>query len=289
MAPLPTIDPSDADVRALTAELYDSFPTGDAFEGFLKLLLTRMGLQDVAVTRKTRDGGIDLTAMRTGLEELSYVDQIKYVVQAKRYSPERAVPIEAVRALRGVMHANDKGLFITTARFSSDTEVFASQDTSRPLVLIDGAQLVRLCIDHHLGFRFRPVFDRETLAAQTTPLGASTQVTLGQPDGAPRTTPSFLKTVTANDIRARIISVPWEMGALIDPSKQSLTVEFTPHFAAREFQYRADRRYISGVTDILRKFGLLTAAGDRVPWQAEWAFDRKTQVARVSFTSAAAV
>jgi restriction system protein len=287
MAQLPTIDPSDADVRALTAELYDSFPTGEAFEVFLKLLLTRMGLQDVAVTRKTRDGGIDLTAMRIGLEELSHVDQIKYLVQAKRYSPERAVPIEAVRALRGVMHANEKGLFITTARFSGDTELFASQDASRPLVLIDGERLVRLCIDHHLGFRFKPVFDRETLAAQTNSIGASAQVAPTPQNYAPRTTPTFLKTVTANDIRARIISVPWEMGELIDAGKPSLSVEFAPHFSAREFQYRADRRYISGVTDVLRKFGLMTATGERVPRQAEWTFDSKAQIACVSFLDSA--
>ena len=94
--------------------------------------------------------------MRIGLEELSRVDQVKYVVQAKRYTPDRSVPLEAVRALRGVMNQNEKGLFITTARFSSDTESFALQDPGRPLILIDGAHLVRLCIDHQIGFRFRP-------------------------------------------------------------------------------------------------------------------------------------
>ena len=77
------IEPTSPETRILQ-QLYTSFPSGGEFEVFLKILLNKMGLEDVTVTRYARDGGIDLTARRPGLEELSRVDEVKYVVQAKR-------------------------------------------------------------------------------------------------------------------------------------------------------------------------------------------------------------
>lgn len=284
-----TLDLDDDEVRSLTVQLYESFETGETFETFLKLLLTEMGLEDVAVTRRTRDGGIDLTAMRVGLEELSHVDQVKYVAQAKRYTPDRSVPIEAVRALRGVMNPNEKGLFITTARFSSDARSFALQDPSRPLILIDGKRLVHLCIEHKIAFKFRPVFDQPLLLSQMGRLMTPADTQSGTPmvTGSPMPTDAvtFLKTVTTNDIRARIISLPWELGPLVG-DKPTLDVEFPPHFPMRSYQYRSDRRYISGVTDVFRRFGLLGPADERVSRQAQWSFDPTTRTARVVFAAA---
>jgi len=242
------VDPTTSEASELLAALYETFPSGEEFEAFLKVVLSTMGLQDVTVTRYSRDGGIDLTAVRAGLEELSRVDEVKYVVQAKRYSPDRTVPIESVRALRGVMQPNDKGLFISTGKFSSDAELFARQDPSRPVVLIDGIRLVKLCIDHKVGFKFRPIFDRAMLDLQIRPLmkqGIELKSQAGSNDNLSR---SFVKTITANDIRARIISVPGEMDSLIAEHTETLRVEFPPHFPPRDYQYRRDRTSISTTT-----------------------------------------
>ncbi|MFO0762380.1 MAG: restriction endonuclease [Byssovorax sp.] len=277
------IEPTVDEARELLQALYDSFPTGAEFEAFLKVLLNRMGLEDVAVTKYSRDGGIDLTARRPGLEELSRVDEIKYIVQAKRLAPNRAVSIEGVRAFRGVMGPNEKGLFITTGRFTSDTEKFVDQDLTRPIILIDGHKLVGQCIDHELGFRFRPIFARDYLLAA-----------LGQlPDAKPSKSTAlsksddrrFVKTVTANDIRARIISLPWEFDELLQPDVEVVEVAFPPHTTFKPYQYRRDRRYIAGVTDVLRAFGLLTPDGERHPRMAEWIFDSKTHQITVRFGS----
>jgi restriction system protein len=269
------VDPTPQETRELLAALYESFPSGEEFEAFLKVVLSKMGLQDVTVTRYSRDGGIDLTAMRAGLEELSRVDEVKYVVQAKRYSPDRTVPIESVRALRGVMQPNDKGLFISTGKFSSDSESFAQQDPVRPVVLIDGTRLVKLCIDHEVGFKFRPIFDRGMLDLQLRPLAKQKAERASQASSDGNSSRSFVKTITANDIRARIISVPWEMDSLIAEDATVLCVEFPPHFPPRDYNYQRDRRCISGVTNVLRKFGLLGATDERVPKLSEWTVDKR--------------
>jgi len=259
-------EPSAVEIRDLVHQLYSAFPSGAAFEGFLKILLNRMHLEDVAVTRYSRDGGIDLTARRTGLEELSRIDEVRYVVQAKRYTPDSTVPIETVRALRGVLEANDKGLFITTGKFSSGAAAFAESDPTRPIVLIDGERLVNLCIQHYLGFHFRPIFDSQSLYLQIQPIISASSGTIRETP----TATSFIKTITANDIRARIISVPSDLALLIPAESETVSVCFPPHFPTKEYRYRHDRRYFAGVTDVLLKFGLLGADGERIPRIAEW-------------------
>jgi hypothetical protein len=120
------IDPDEQAVAEHLKQLYESFEDSFAFEQFLKGLLIEMGLQDVTVTRKSNDGGIDLTAVRPGLDALSRLDEVAYKVQAKRYAPERSVRIETLRALRGVVSHHQKGLFITTGKFPPRAEQFAA-------------------------------------------------------------------------------------------------------------------------------------------------------------------
>src|ERR1019366_8207669 len=115
--------------------------SGREFELFLKLLLSAMSLEDVSVTRYSGDKGIDLTARRGGLTGDRF-DEVHYIVQAKRLAPDRTVPIESVRALRGVLTHVSRGMFITTGHFSDGAEKFVAEDPSRPIVLIDGLSLI---------------------------------------------------------------------------------------------------------------------------------------------------
>src|SRR5262249_55794942 len=155
-------------------------------------------------------------------------------------------------------------------KFSLGSEEFAEEDQARPIVLINGVRLVRLCIDHEFGFRFRAVFDRDVLLAELNRLPVQPVLPVGSLPSSSPAASTFVKTITSNDIRARIISTPWELDPLIDASADTLKIEFPPHFSARTYQYRRDRRYISGVTEVLRKFGLLDANGERHPRIAEW-------------------
>ena len=65
------------DTQLLEA-LYSFCDTGFVFERVLKLVLEAIGLQDVVVTQASNDGGIDLYAIRPGIDSLSNVDQIVY-------------------------------------------------------------------------------------------------------------------------------------------------------------------------------------------------------------------
>src|SRR5438105_976713 len=102
------------ELDALLHKMYLAFSTGTAFEKFLRVLLAKMGLEEVVVTGKSGDGGIDLIARRKGVEGLSNVDEVAYCVQAKRLTPGTSVSPRDVRALRGVLVDGAVGLFITT-------------------------------------------------------------------------------------------------------------------------------------------------------------------------------
>lgn len=148
------IEISDEKISEFLEQFYGCFESGYAFEEFLKVYLEKIGLDEVVVTQRSSDGGIDLEAVRYGVGGFAGADAVDYFVQAKRNKPGTTIPIEKVRALRGVMPSGSKGIFITTANYSKTTEEFVDADSSRPIILIDGKSLVESCIDNEIGFIF---------------------------------------------------------------------------------------------------------------------------------------
>lgn len=157
------IDLSSEEFNEMIDKFYSYFEDGYKFEEFLKIYLERMGLEEVFVTKKSGDGGIDLTAIRKGIGGLSNaVDEIFYV-QAKRYSPTSTVTPEKIRALRGSF-SSGVGLFITTGKVSENAKLEAQQvDPSRPIIVVDGKELVSTCIEREIGFTFKPVLVKQLL------------------------------------------------------------------------------------------------------------------------------
>ena len=119
-----------------------------AFERLLKELLEAMDYQNVDVTKRSGDGGVDVI----GEIELG-ITSVREVVQAKRY--RNTVPRKDMDALRGVLplHGALRGTLITTSRFSSGTIKAAVAAGAAPITLIDGDRLVELMIQHGLGVR----------------------------------------------------------------------------------------------------------------------------------------
>jgi restriction system protein len=70
----------------------------------------------------------------------------------KRYAPDRTVGRPDIQAFVGALHGAqaDRGIFVTTSRFSSDATDYADRVNAR-LVLIDGNALARLMVDHNIG------------------------------------------------------------------------------------------------------------------------------------------
>lgn len=73
-------------------------------------------------------------------------------VQAKRYAVDRAVGRPDIQGFVGALHGAqaDRGVFITTSRFSQDAYDYADRVAAR-VILIDGATLADLLVEHNIG------------------------------------------------------------------------------------------------------------------------------------------
>lgn len=104
-----------------------------AFERLSQRLLRELGFNNVEVTGKSGDGGID----GVGVIKLGGVLSFHVVFQCKRYAG--SVSSGAIRDFRGAMIGRaDKGLFITTGSFTRDARQEAQRDGAPPIDLIDG-------------------------------------------------------------------------------------------------------------------------------------------------------
>ena len=133
----------------------------DAFERLCQRLLRESGFTRVEVTGRTGDGGIDgIGVLRVRL--ISF----QIVFQCKRYAG--VVGAGAIRDFRGSMIGRgDKGLVITTGRFSASAEQEAVRDGAPVIDLIDGDALCGLLKEHGLGVRT----EKETVERVTVDAG----------------------------------------------------------------------------------------------------------------------
>ncbi len=119
----------------------------DAFERLAQRILRESGFIKVVVKGKSGDGGIDgIGVLRVNL--LSF----QVFFQCKRYKD--SVSAGAIRDFRGAMVGRtDKGLFITTGRFTPDAKREATRDGAPQIELIDGEQTCELLKDLKLGIK----------------------------------------------------------------------------------------------------------------------------------------
>lgn len=264
------IDVPKEKLKELVDQFYSYFDDGYAFEEFLKVYLEKIGLDEVTVTQRSSDGGIDLQAVRYGVGSMDGLDSVDYYVQAKRYKPDNTIPIEKVRALRGVIPSGGKGIFITTAGFSKKTEDFAEEDSSRPIVLIDGKKLVESCIDNEIGFIFTPVFSKAAMdSLKESSMDSTTQ--LGESGTADIPALSIEKQISSNDIRARILRIPKIIIKQIDVNANTLKIQFGTS-SEKELNISKTRGYLGGVTELFRKNGLILDDGAFSPKKAIWKY-----------------
>lgn len=122
-----------------------------AFERLAQRILRESGFVQVEVTGKSGDGGID----GKGVIRLNLLS-FHVHFQCKRYKD--SVTPEKVRDFRGAMVGrSDKGLLITTGRFTSEARKEANRDGAPPLELIDGQELVTMLKNLGLGVKVRMV------------------------------------------------------------------------------------------------------------------------------------
>ena len=100
------------------------------------------------VTGRSGDGGIDGTIREDplGLDEV--------YVQTKKFAEGNTVGEGDLRNFAGAIDAagTTKGVFVTTASFTSAARSYVSRSPKR-IVLIDGQELARLMVAHDIGVR----------------------------------------------------------------------------------------------------------------------------------------
>lgn len=127
-------------------------PSG--FEKLSQRFLRELGFNNVIVTGKTGDGGIDGFGQLT----IGSVVTFKIAFQCKRY--DGSVPVDKIRDFRGSLIGRaEKGLLITTGTFSSQGRQEAQRDGATPIDLIDGDQFVEKLKDLRLGVDVVPSED----------------------------------------------------------------------------------------------------------------------------------
>lgn len=128
--------------------------TPKGFERICKRLLTEIGIHDIQITGGAGDQGID----GIGRIRLNDVVNFNIVFQCKRY--KETVSPALVRDFRGSMQGRaEKGLILTTGRFTQEAQKEANRDGVPPIELIDGERLVSLFEKYELGLKPKTVYE----------------------------------------------------------------------------------------------------------------------------------
>lgn len=118
-----------------------------AFERFCQRLLREAGFQNVEVTGRAGDGGID----GTGILQVNTLVSFKVLFQCKRYKGTAVTPSQ-VRDFRGAMGGRaDKGIILTTGGFTQEAKKEAVRDGVPPIELVDGEKLVTMLEELEMG------------------------------------------------------------------------------------------------------------------------------------------
>jgi restriction system protein len=146
-APQEVNQPVSYDYQRETLEVLQSLPP-DGFERFCQRLLRESGFQEVNVTGRSGDGGID----GIGILQVNVLVSFKVLFQCKRY--KGSVTPSQVRDFRGAMQGRaDKGIIITTGTFTSDAKQEAIRDGVPPIELVDGKKLIEMIEELELGLK----------------------------------------------------------------------------------------------------------------------------------------
>jgi restriction system protein len=139
--------------REQALEIMQTLPP-HGFERLCQRLLRESGFQQVTVTGRAGDGGID----GIGILQINPFVSFKVLFQCKRWTS--AVGSEVIDSFRGAMAGRaDKGLILTTGTFTSPAQRNAVRDGVLPIELVDGQALVSLLEQRELGLVPRTTYE----------------------------------------------------------------------------------------------------------------------------------
>ena len=124
----------------------------DAFERLCQRILRASDFTEVTVTGNSGDGGID----GNGIIRLGGLISFPVLFQCKRWQGN--VGPNVVRDFRGAMAGRaDKGLILTTSRFTQEARREATRDGAPPIDLIDGELLINKLKELEFGVTVIPI------------------------------------------------------------------------------------------------------------------------------------
>jgi restriction system protein len=139
--------PDPRNYRTSLMETLLDLPAG-GFERLCQRLLRESGFQEVKVTGRSGDGGID----GNGILQINPFVSFQVLFQCKRYSG--SVSVSQVRDFRGAMMGRaDKGIIMTTGTFTKDAKEEAVRDGVPPIELVNGDKLLDMLEELELGLK----------------------------------------------------------------------------------------------------------------------------------------
>lgn len=147
---------------ALASQLMDEVMKLSAaeFEKLVVSLLLHMGYgngiaEAGVVTQQSNDGGID------GIIKEDQLGFSNIYIQAKQWATDQTVGKPEIQKFVGALQGQQaqKGLFITTAKFSSGASQYAGNLLGTKVVLVDGLTLTKLMIKHNVGVSVEHVYE----------------------------------------------------------------------------------------------------------------------------------
>jgi restriction system protein len=145
----PTSNPDEEyEWKSEVAKILTEEVSPTEFERLIQRILRETGFEQVEVTGRTGDGGID----GRGIAKINGILSFHILFQCKRY--KGTVGAKEIRDFRGAMVGRtDKGLFVTTGKFTREAIKEATRDGAPAIDLVDGEKLAEKLKELSLGVK----------------------------------------------------------------------------------------------------------------------------------------
>ena len=162
-SPMEILDAAFQQITAtLASQLMDEVMklSSTEFEKLVVSLLLHMGYgngitEAGMITQQSNDGGID------GIIKEDQLGFSNIYIQAKQWATDQTVGKPEIQKFVGALQGQQaqKGLFITTAKFSSGALQYADNLLGTKVVLVDGLTLTKLMIKHNVGVSVEHIYE----------------------------------------------------------------------------------------------------------------------------------
>jgi len=119
------------------------------FEHLVAELLRKIGYENVEVTKRSGDKGVDVNGNLT----VGGLTNVKTVIQVKRYKTGNNISGSHITQLRGSAEVDQRGLIITTSDFTKDAVRESKAANKMPVSLVNGQKLIELLLKHQVGVK----------------------------------------------------------------------------------------------------------------------------------------